>query len=75
MLFEDEIKPKIQIERAKRGSGTFVVVRVRNREDLNELADKLDIPYLKTIKKGSEEKIVWHSDKAKRGTLDDFFGE
>ena len=77
MLFEDEEdqKPKIHVERMRRGEGTFVIVRFRNRNDLVKFADILDQPHLKTLKKDSYEKIVWHADAEKRGTLDTFFGE
>lgn len=76
MLFEEtEEKPKIHVERSRRGDGTFVIVRFRNRNDLVKFADIIDQPHLKTMKKDSYEKIVWHADVEKRGTLDTFFGE
>ena len=47
MLFEEEEKPvNVHVERTRRGEGTFVIVRFRNRDDLNRFADILDQPHL-----------------------------
>jgi hypothetical protein len=73
MLFEEEFtKPSPEIERKKRGTGRFIMVRFRNKADLDKLADLLDEPWLKGVKKGSTTKMKWSVDKSVSDPLSSF---
>lgn len=74
MLFdepEDNTKPSPHIDRMRRGDGRFVMVRFRNKADLDKFADILEIPHIKAFKKGSH-KIKWSADTQKNNPLGDF---
>ena len=63
-LEETTTRTSFKVERLVRGEGRFVVVRFRNRGDLNNFADLLDAPQLKQIKKHTIEKLTWSCDKS-----------
>lgn len=79
MLHElfDEIEEKKPIDtnvaRMRRGEGTFVVLRIRNNTDLDQLADILDEPRLKSMKRGETKQIKWHHSQNQRNAIGQFF--
>ena len=75
MLYEEEEnfqKAGPDVERFRRGSGQYVLIRVRNRADLNEFADAIDVPQLKAAKVNSWSKITWSRDEKINNPLADF---
>ena len=72
-MFDEKEQPKVTVERLKRGDGTFVMVRFRNKTDLCEFADLIDVPHLKTLKKDTTYRFQWYKDSNKRNPLDQFF--
>ena len=73
MLFEEDFtKPSPEIERKKRGTGRFIMVRFRNKADLNKFADLLEVPWIKGMKKGSTVKLKWSVDKSRTDPLSSF---
>jgi len=76
MLFEAEEQKKeipVNVDRFRRGEGTYLIVRFRNKADLDKFADLIDEPRLKAAKKNSLEKIQWHADKNRRDAMSQFF--
>lgn len=75
MLYEDLEKEKVKIDqqRLQREGGTWATIRFRNKKDLDDFADILDLPHLKGMKYGSRIKATWESDESKRNALGDFF--
>lgn len=73
MLYEEDFtKPSPEIERKKRGEGRFIMVRFRNKTDLNKFADLFDEPWIKGMKKGSTAKLRWSVDKTRTDPLSSF---
>lgn len=75
MLFDEESKTEIDpnVERFRRGGGTYAMIRFRNKEDLYTFADLVDQPQLKTMQKNSKTKITWVADESERNALGAFF--
>ncbi len=75
MLYEDLEKEKVKIDqqRLQREGGTWATIRFRNKKDLDDFAEILDLPHLKAMKNGSRIKATWESDVNKRNALGDFF--
>lgn len=74
MLFEtekEEINP--DVPRFRRGEGAFMMVRFRNKADLNKFAELIDEPQLKQMSVGELKKIQWHADKDVRDALGGLF--
>lgn len=77
MLYEDEEKKPVDpnVARMRRGTGTFAVVRIRNKTDLDALADLLDEPRLKGMKRDTTMNLKWHAAKHERDAMSQFFGD
>lgn len=71
---EDFTKPSPEIAKKSRGEGRFIIVRFRNRKDLCDFADKLDLSYLKGMKAGTLQKLRWSVDKEVSDPLSAFMG-
>lgn len=74
-LFEEDEnqEPEVDVQRYRRGEGVFINFRFRNRKDLIEFANKIDLPYLKSMKYKSIVKVEWSSKKEERDPLSQFF--
>lgn len=67
----DRVAPTLIVERKKRGTGYYVAVRFRNKEDLLEFSKKINMDFVSKIKK-TNDPITWKKDIEERDSLDKF---